>query len=75
MKVKRCFGRYGDIDLEKVFIDNSGKEVRILNCTMMCRDFCECRDCYYLWWKHRRPYEEEIRKVINKFMQKNKLRF
>ena len=71
MKVKSCFGRYGDKDSEIHFKGEKPK----LNCTMSCPDFSLCRDCYYSWWKHRRPREGEVIKVIKNFMKQAKLKF
>lgn len=73
-KVKNCFGRCGDQDVETHPYPGSKEKPR-LHCTTICQDFPLCRQCYYLWWKHQRPREIEIKQIIKKFMNSNNLKF
>jgi hypothetical protein len=77
MRVKKCFGRYGDTDLEYDIINPITKEIigKVLKCTMLCNDFFKCKECYFSWWNVYRPRENKIRFIISKFMEANKLKF
>lgn len=76
MKVRRCFGRYGDMDLDKIEYNRFIKKfTRTPYCTMLCKNFLECKNCYYLWYKFYRPREEKIKFIIQQFMAENNLKF
>ena len=58
MKVKKCFGNYGNQDL----ITKQGT----LGCTMLCKDYKLCSKCYWGWY--RKKHKIRLKEVINKFM-------
>jgi len=75
-KVKRCFGTYGNKDLERTVIDpDTGKEKKVLDCTMMCNDFALCKDCYFTWYLEYKNKKVKLSEFILKFMKKFKLEF
>ena len=74
MKVKRCFGKYGSIELEKIVFEDGIKK-KILNCSLLCQDYSLCSLCYWKWYflnKKRRINQSEF---IEEFMNKKRLKF
>ena len=70
MVKRRCFGKYGKTDLEKIF-----NKRKVLWCTMMCEYFPLCKECYWIIWELKKFKRVNEDMMIYKFMKENKLRF
>lgn len=80
IKVKRCFGKYGNTDVERIFIDPVTEEEikRIIGCTLLCPDIDMCCQCYWDWYfknKADRRKARSLSECIYKFMDENHISY